>query len=108
MWSRLALVMLTLIFCSKTEAAVYAWSRSDISRSSARTISDRMLPPRAGEPLDITLVAGDQIGPSFDCGTVVAPLPRLVCSDARLTLVDMQMVQAYQALRAQLGDSLEE
>jgi hypothetical protein len=36
---------------------------------------------------------------------VAAPLPRLICSNSRLAYVDLLLVQAYQALRAQVDES---
>lgn len=53
----------------------------------------------------VLLTAGDQIGPSFDCATVTARLPRLICTNPRLSYVDLLMVQAYQALRAKLDEA---
>lgn len=44
-------------------------------------------------------------GPSFPCPSPRDPLAQLVCSSPELSDADLRYVQAYQALRAQLGPS---
>jgi hypothetical protein len=41
----------------------------------------------------------DRIGPSFSCAKATQPLALRICSDQRLSGVDLSFVQAYQALR---------
>jgi hypothetical protein len=50
-------------------------------------------------------VAQDVPGPSFDCSTAKDTLARLICSDGRLSRLDLLFVQSYQALRQQLDDT---
>src|SRR4051812_33992737 len=103
MWSRLALVFLVLFMGSRVIAApLYAWSGLGASSPPLRTKLARMA-PKAATP-GVVLVAGDQIGPSFECATAPTPLPRLICSYPQLAFADMLLVQAYQALRGQLDE----
>jgi hypothetical protein len=39
------------------------------------------------------------VGPSFDCDKAKAPLERIVCSDAALKRLDLELVQPYYVLR---------
>ena len=48
--------------------------------------------------------AQQRLGPSFACGNVKDTLAVLICSDSRLARTDLAFVQAYQALREQVGD----
>jgi len=52
-----------------------------------------------------TTARAEQIGPSFPCPAPSDPLANLICSDPSLSRVDLSFVQAYQALRQQLGNS---
>src|SRR3712207_5089522 len=48
------------------------------------------------------------IGPSFDCGSPAAQregLAQLICSDPELARLDLAYVQAFQALRHQIGEA---
>lgn len=51
-------------------------------------------------------VAGgsQKIGPSFDCGKAVKPIAKMICASDALSRLDMEFVQAYQALRHQVGE----
>jgi uncharacterized protein/peptidoglycan hydrolase-like protein with peptidoglycan-binding domain len=44
-----------------------------------------------------------RIGPSFDCNKTAQPLAALICASPALSKLDLQFVQAYQALRQLLG-----
>ncbi len=47
------------------------------------------------------------VGPSFDCGSAAAqrePLAQMICTDPGLARLDLTYVQAYQALRHQVGE----
>lgn len=105
MWSRLALVLLALVTGSKVEASAYASSQHGVYSNASTAISGRIQGLGAGIRSGVLLTAGDQIGPSFDCATVTAPLPRLICANPRLSYVDLLMVQAYQTLRAQMDEA---
>jgi len=43
------------------------------------------------------------IGPSFDCNTVRTPLAQFICASPDLSRTDLEFVQAYYALRQQVG-----
>jgi peptidoglycan hydrolase-like protein with peptidoglycan-binding domain/TM2 domain-containing membrane protein YozV len=104
MWSRLALVFLVLLTSSRVAAApFYAWGQPEALSRSAKTISAHMALPKAPMP-GVISTAGDQIGPSFECATATTPLPRLICSNPQLAVVDLLLIQAYQALRGQLDE----
>jgi uncharacterized protein len=45
------------------------------------------------------------IGPSFDCTKAVRPLAVMICASPELSRDDLRFVQAYQALRQQVGDA---
>lgn len=47
--------------------------------------------------------ASDIIGPSFPCPQPRDPLAQLICSRPDLSLLDLQFVETYQALRQQVG-----
>ena len=49
--------------------------------------------------------AQPRIGPSFSCTGAKDTIAVLICSDPRLARTDLAFVQAYQALRQQVGDS---
>lgn len=42
-------------------------------------------------------------GPSFQCGATIDPLAQVVCSDPKLSQLELVYVQSYQALRQQVG-----
>ncbi len=44
-----------------------------------------------------------RIGPSFDCNKADRPLALIICASPALSKVDLRFVQAYQALRQQVG-----
>jgi hypothetical protein len=44
-----------------------------------------------------------RVGPSFDCGAVHTPGAQLICSDDNLSRTDLIFVQAYYAMRQQVG-----
>jgi len=50
-------------------------------------------------------IAGDRVGPGFDCSKTVAPLALMICDDPELSRVDLRFNQAYWALLQQLGDA---
>ena len=43
------------------------------------------------------------IGPSFDCNSVRTPPAQIICSSPDLSRTDLEFVQAYYALRQQVG-----
>jgi peptidoglycan hydrolase-like protein with peptidoglycan-binding domain len=45
-----------------------------------------------------------RIGPSFDCSLAKDTLASLICSSDQLAWLDLRFVQAYQALRQQVGE----
>jgi TPR repeat protein len=45
------------------------------------------------------------IGPSFDCAKLQTPLAQMICSSSELSKVDLEMVQTFNALRQQVGNS---
>jgi S1-C subfamily serine protease len=50
----------------------------------------------------------ERLGPSFDCASQAAvreALPQIICSDDRLARLDLMFVQAFQALRHQVGEA---
>jgi hypothetical protein len=44
-----------------------------------------------------------RIGPSFDCAAVHTPTTQLICGSAEMSRADLEFVQAYYALRQQVG-----
>lgn len=46
-----------------------------------------------------------RIGPSFDCSAVHTPTAQLICSSRDLSRIDLEFVQAYYALRQQVGET---
>jgi predicted outer membrane repeat protein len=50
-----------------------------------------------------TAGSGRAIGPSFDCNTERAPLAQFICTSPDLSRADLEFVQAYYALRQQVG-----
>ena len=44
-----------------------------------------------------------RIGPSFDCAKATQPLATMICANPLLSELDLRFVQAYQALRQQVG-----
>lgn len=48
---------------------------------------------------------GQVAGPSFDCTRAREPLSQMICMDRGLSQTDLQLVQAYQALRATTPDA---
>jgi uncharacterized protein len=48
---------------------------------------------------------GSALGPSFDCTTAIRPLGKLICANPDLSEADLRFVQAYQALRQQIGEA---
>jgi hypothetical protein len=51
----------------------------------------------------LTAGAASAIGPSFDCSAVSTPLASLICASPELSRIDLEFVQAYYALRQQVG-----
>lgn len=45
------------------------------------------------------------IGPSYDCNAVATPLAQFICANPNLSRMDLEFVQAYYALRQQVGSS---
>lgn len=46
-----------------------------------------------------------RLGPSFDCSAVHSPGAKLICSNTYLSRLDLIFVQAYYALRQQVGEA---
>ncbi len=46
-----------------------------------------------------------RVGPSFDCATVHTPVAQLICSSPDMSRLDLMFVQAYYAMRQQVGDA---
>ncbi len=53
--------------------------------------------------LAITAGRAWAIGPSFDCAAAHTPVAQLICSSPDLSRIDLMFVQAYYALRQQVG-----
>ena len=53
--------------------------------------------------LAVTAAPAWAIGPSFDCAAVHTPAAQLICSSPDLSRIDLMFVQAYYALRQQVG-----
>jgi hypothetical protein len=49
--------------------------------------------------------ATGRIGPSFDCSTAHRRIEQLICSNSDLSRSDLRFVQAYYALRQQVGEA---
>jgi len=45
------------------------------------------------------------IGPSFDCASVHTPVAQLICSSPDMSRLDLMFVQAYYAMRQQVGEA---
>jgi hypothetical protein len=58
----------------------------------------------SAETLSSTTSAPSRIGPGFDCSKAVTPLGLMICGNDGLPKLDLEFVQAYQALRQQVGD----
>jgi len=63
----------------------------------AHAVLAQPLPPPAGSPA--------RVGPSFDCAAGHSPITDLICSSADLSRIDLTFVQAYYALRQQVGET---
>jgi hypothetical protein len=64
------------------------------------------LPPsQAPPPITNDTTAAGRIGPSFDCSKATQPLAQMICRSPNLARADLEFVQAYQALRQQIGDA---
>lgn len=59
----------------------------------------------AAETLSSTVTSSSRIGPGFDCTKAVTPLGLMICRNDDLSKLDLEFVQAYQALRQQVGDT---
>ncbi len=64
-------------------------------RKDAVSVSE---PPRVASPAKMVGPTRD-LGPSFDCERANTPLPTLICADAGLRRVDLDMARAFYALR---------
>jgi uncharacterized protein YecT (DUF1311 family)/peptidoglycan hydrolase-like protein with peptidoglycan-binding domain len=77
----------------------------------AQSASERVAqsrPPSAPPILSSQAAATETVvGPSFDCSRAHDGVGATICSDAGLRRLDMEFVQAYQALRHQLGEQRE-
>src|ERR1019366_4071171 len=51
----------------------------------------------------VRIEAAFGVGPSFDCDQSRTPMTNLICSDARLSRIDLEFLQTYHALRQQVG-----
>lgn len=57
-------------------------------------------PPRAAVPAPRTVAGSDRsLGPSFDCEKATTPLPLMICEDAGLRRLDLEMARPFYALR---------
>lgn len=64
-------------------------------RKEAIAVSEPPRPLQAAKPM----AASSDLGPSFDCERANTPLPILICEDAGLRRVDLEMARAFYALR---------
>lgn len=64
-------------------------------RKEANAVSEAPRPIQPAKPA----AASSNLGPSFDCERANTPLPILVCEDAGLRRVDLEMARAFYALR---------
>ncbi|KQO99312.1 hypothetical protein ASF33_06655 [Methylobacterium sp. Leaf92] len=64
-------------------------------RKEAAAVSE---PPRAAQPPKSAPAARD-LGPSFDCEKANTPLPTLICEDAGLRRIDLELARPFYALR---------
>jgi len=83
---------------TKTETAEALRKRLGELRKEAVAVSEPPRPPTAPKPASTT-VAGRDLGPSFDCERANTPLPSLICEDAGLRRIDLEMARAFYALR---------
>lgn len=65
-------------------------------------------PPSQPAPAPTASGSGVTVGPSFDCAKALTPLPQIVCGNATLRLLDLELLRPYYALRHLLPDRLEE
>jgi uncharacterized protein YecT (DUF1311 family) len=61
-------------------------------------------PAQISTPTAASAAAPARIGPSFDCSKGTHPLALMICGNPELTRTDLEFVQAYQALRHQVGE----
>ena len=64
-------------------------------RAAAAAVSE---PPRLAAPAKPVAAEGE-LGPSFDCTKAVTPLPAIICEDAGLRRLDLEMARPFYALR---------
>jgi hypothetical protein len=57
------------------------------------------------EQIAVSTAPARQSGPSFACPSPRDPLAQLICSDPKLSRLDLEFVQVYQALRQQVGEA---
>ncbi|WP_156467599.1 peptidoglycan-binding protein [Methylobacterium sp. Leaf102] len=67
-------------------------------RKDAVAVSEPPRPSQAAKPAAAVAPTGD-LGPSFDCERANTPLPILICEDAGLRRIDLEMARAFYALR---------
>lgn len=89
---------------TKTDAPEALRKRLADLRKDAISLSE---PPRLVTPQKVSAASRD-FGPSFDCERANTPLPILICGDAGLRLVDLDMARAFYALRALKPDAAAE
>ncbi|MFI5020860.1 MAG: peptidoglycan-binding protein [Alphaproteobacteria bacterium] len=76
--------------------------------SAPATPAATTVPPATSSPAAPAPQAATEpghIGPSFDCGKAQRPIELMICGDASLSRTDLIYVQAYQALRQQVGEA---
>lgn len=56
-------------------------------------------PPRTVQVQKAVLVAARELGPSFDCEKAATPLPLMICEDAGLRRLDLELARPFYALR---------
>ncbi len=56
-------------------------------------------PPRTMQVQKAVLVSERELGPSFDCEKAVTPLPLMICEDAGLRRLDLELARPFYALR---------
>lgn len=92
---------------SDIASAVRQWNPDAITVVAFGPPTPASQPPARGAPSGpvATNVRATDLGPSFDCTRARDSLALVICSSSATRLADLAMVQAYQALRHQVGES---
>jgi uncharacterized protein YecT (DUF1311 family) len=89
---------------ARAGSARIAYLRAYGSFSASPPLGQASAPFAQAPPASATVASSPtRIGPSFDCSKAYSPLALMICANPALSKVDLRFVQAYQALRQQVG-----